>query len=168
MVLTVGCFDVYYSGDRAWAAGIVFVPFPQERALAQYRLNVAAPAAYVPGQFYRRELPCLLHLYFRIGETLDLIIIDGYVWLATGKKGLGAHLFSALGAKIPVIGVAKTYYHGCDCCRPVLRGQSQKPLYVSSVGLDLAAASEIIEHLGGRYRIPDMLKKVDRLSRGLV
>lgn len=162
------CLDVYYTAGKAKACGVVFETEPMERIVAEYCRSLPAVADYVPGQFYRRELPCLLQLYHRISETLDLIIVDGYVWLAAGKKGLGAHFFDALGAKIPVIGVAKTYYHGCDCCRPIRRGQSKKPLYVSSVGMDLAAASEFIQHLDGCHRIPDILKKVDRLSRGLL
>ncbi len=38
-------------------------------------------------------------------------VIDGYVWLDDqGKKGLGARLYDALDAQIPVIGVAKTLF----------------------------------------------------------
>ena len=58
----------------------------------------APVAAYVPGQFYRRELPCLLAVFGLVRQPLEIILIDGYVWLdAQGMPGLGGHLFDALG-----------------------------------------------------------------------
>ena len=54
---------------------------------------------YTPGEFYKRELPCILSAMKRFSLQIETMIIDGYVWLdASGRKGLGAILYELLGA----------------------------------------------------------------------
>lgn len=78
---------------------------------------------------------------------------------------MGAHLFESQNGKLPIIGVAKTYFEGCEDYRTVYRGNSVKPLYVSSIGIDLDCAAKLIKGLGGTHRIPDMLRRVDHLTK---
>jgi len=79
---------------------------------------------------------------------------------------LGAYLYEALGEEIPVIGVAKkNFLSNTKNVREVLRGESQKPLYVSSMGIDIDQAAEKIRNMKGEYRFPKMLKLVDRKGR---
>ena len=47
----------------------------------------------------------------------------------------------------------------------ILRGQSLKPLFITSIGIDLKLAENNISAMSGKHRIPIMLKEVDRLSR---
>ncbi|HOJ76833.1 MAG TPA: endonuclease V [Bacillota bacterium] len=162
---TMVCLDVYYYEDYANACGIVFETEPEERVLADYSEVVKPIAEYIPGEFYKRELPCLLKVIDKIQETIDLIIIDSFVWLGNGKKGLGVHLYEALSEKIPVIGVAKTHFKDCAQYTEVYRGKSKKPLYVSAIGIELDYSTELIKKLKGDHRIPDLLKRVDQLSR---
>lgn len=119
---------------------------------------------YVPGEFYRRELPILLALIGRVREPLDIILIDGYVCLGD-EPGLGQHLFEKLGGKTPVIGVAKSRFHDTDAIE-VLRGHSQSPLYITAAGIPLDEAAEHVRQMHGPYRIPTLLKQVDQLSKG--
>lgn len=160
------CFDVYYNQDYAKACCIVFEIEPAEKTLSTYCQIIEHVSDYIPGEFYRRELPCILKVYEKIEEDIDLIIIDGFVMLGNGKKGLGAYLFESLDKKLPVIGVAKTYFRGCEDYMTIYRGKSSKPLYISSIGIDLGCSAEFIRNLSGMYRIPDILKKVDQLTRG--
>ena len=113
-----------------------------------WRLNPIA--LYIPGKFYRRELPCILKVYGRVKEEIDLLLVDGYVFLENDRKGLGGHLFEALRGKTPVIGVAKSFYRGCRNYREVYRGKSGRPLFVSSIGVPLPYAAELIKNLKGR------------------
>ena len=159
------CFDVYYSKDHARACCIVFEIEPSEKIFSTYCQIIEHVSDYIPGEFYRRELPCILKIYKKIKEDIDLIIIDGFVMLGNGKKGLGAYLFESLDKKIPVIGVAKTYFKGCGDYMTIYRGKSSKPLYIGSIGIDLNYSAEFIRNLSGMYRIPDILKKVDQLTR---
>lgn len=161
----IACFDVYYKNDQAKACCIVFKTVPAEKIFSTYCQVIEPVSDYISGEFYRRELPCILRVYEKIREDIDLIIIDGFVTLKNDKKGLGAHLFESLDKKLPVIGVAKTYFRGCENYVEIYRGKSSKPLYISSIGIDLNYSAEFVKNLNGIYRIPDILKKVDQLSR---
>lgn len=161
----IACFDVYYYTNYAQAACIIFEIKPSERIISSHCAIEKSPRQYVPGQFYKRELPPLLKVYKNIEEKIDLIIIDGFVSLANGEKGLGAHFYHRLNKEIPLIGVAKTLFKGASDYVTIYRGLSSRPLYVSSIGTELDAAAQLIKNLKGDNRIPDILKRVDQLTR---
>ena len=161
----IACFDVYYYKDYAQACSIVFQVAPGEKVISRYCTAVKPFNDYIPGEFYKRELPCLLQVHARIKETINIIIVDGYALLGNGKKGLGGYLYEALDKKIPVIGVAKTYFKGCTNCIRVYRGKSIRPLYISSIGISPNFSAKLIGSLKGEHRIPEVLKEVDSLSR---
>jgi deoxyribonuclease V len=105
-------------------------------------------------------------------EDLDLheiayIIIDGFVYLDDeGKKGLGAYLYETLLVKVPVIGVAKTSFHNNKLnVIEIKRGESNNPLFVSAIGMEVAEAAERIKNMTGAYRMPDLLKEVDTKTK---
>jgi deoxyribonuclease V len=92
--------------------------------------------------------------------------VDGYVDLdPQGRPGLGAHVHAEFGA--PVIGVAKTAYRTATHAAQIRRGQSARPLYITAAGLTIADAAGLVENMAGPFRIPDALRTVDRLARGL-
>jgi len=49
--------------------------------------------------------------------------------------------------------------------RPVLRGLSAKPLYVTVAGLDPDEAARVVTSMAGTFRLPDALRRVDALAR---
>ncbi len=163
--LNVACLDVYYYENHAKSCCIVFENGNVERIISEYCEIVTPIHEYIPGEFYKRELPCLLRVIEKVQETIDLLIIDSFVWLGNGKKGLGVYLFEVLEKKIPVIGVAKTYFKDCNEYLEVYRGRSNKPLYISSIGIDLNDSAKLVKSLKGDHRIPDLLKRVDQLTR---
>ena len=161
----IAAFDVHYTEkDYASAATVLFSKYNDAAPASTFTQFLPEPADYRPGEFYRRELPCLLKLLEEIKEAPNEIIIDGYVMLGD-KPGLGQHLFESLGGRIPVVGVAKSKYRGSRGVE-VIRGRSTKPLYVTSAGVDLLEAAEKIRTMHGNYRIPTLLKYVDLLARG--
>ncbi len=162
----IAAADVYYFNDSAVAAAILFDDWRSEQPAIEIRQDVKNIEPYIPGLFYKRELPCLLKVLEQVKNRFEIIIIDGYVWLNSGKRpGLGAHLYQLLGEKIPVIGVAKTKFKEATHAVPVLRGRSHRALYVTAAGIKVAVAAKHIESMHGRYRIPTLLKKVDLLCR---
>lgn len=163
----IACLDVDYRDDHAAVACLLFTSWTDETETQQISKRIDDVAPYVSGEFYKRELPCLLAVLEPIAETLTTVIIDGYVYLAPEKKGLGGYLFQALDQKIPVVGVAKTRFHEAPSVA-VLRGDSHNPLFVTSVGLDVQQAGEYIKQMHGDFRLPTLLKKVDRLCRDAV
>lgn len=162
----IAAVDCHYRRDRAVAGGILFRDWTSSHAELEFRAVLTNVKPYEPGSFYRRELPCLVKLLDQVKDRFDVVLVDGYVWLgAEDSPGLGAHLHRALGMHIPVIGVAKSPYRSASHAQRIFRGRSLRPLYVTSVGMDPGEAAGNIESMHGAYRIPTLLKRVDRLCR---
>ena len=199
------CVDVDYRESIAVAAGVLFHAWGDEVPAKEATVTIREVQPYQPGQFFRRELPCLVRVLDALGTRPDTVIIDGYVWLgSTDRPGLGAFLFETLSREAAVIGVAKRRFRDwsssqqtagnlpphedfpsvlarsltpaatCgECARcfgstnavEVFRGRSRSPLYVTAAGMDSSEAAGHIRSMHGKYRIPTLLKRVDRLSR---
>ncbi len=158
--------DVAYTESSAHVAGVVFEDWTSYEAIQDYTLKIYDIAEYESGQFYKRELPCLLALLKEIKEPVECIVIDGYVTLGEDQhRGLGLYLYEALNCEIPVIGVAKNAFKGTPNRCEVFRGKSDKPLYVTATGIELELAKNNVKNMHGKFRIPELLKAVDRLSR---
>lgn len=163
----IACVDVDYGAGVTRAALVGFTDWldaaPAVELVDEHPPN---PAAYHPGAFYQRELPYLLPLLARAPAPLDVVIVDGYVWLGPDRPGLGAHLHDALPAPRPaIVGVAKTRFTGAPGI-PITRGASATPLHVTALGIDTAAVAARIVAMHGPYRLPTLLKRVDTLARG--
>ncbi len=159
--------DVNYNKDNtATVAGVVFNNWQDKKASNIIIAKVDNIAPYISGKFYKRELPCILALLEKLVEKPEYIIIDGYIYLNNYKMGLGAHLYQALNEKIPVIGVAKSPFQDVSADTFIYRGKSKKPLYITSAGIELEQAKQLIQQMHGEYRMPTLLKKVDRVCRG--
>lgn len=157
--------DVHYRGETEARAAVVAAHDRTFAEIAWTRTAMVTPGApYQPGEFFRRELPAL-RAVIPAGEELALIVIDGYVDLdPAGRPGLGAHVRAEYG--VPVIGVAKTAFATATHAAQVLRGQSRRPLYVTSAGISRTEAVLVVSEMAGRFRLPDALKLADRLARG--
>ncbi|MFT5357000.1 MAG: deoxyribonuclease V [Polyangiales bacterium] len=159
--------DVHYTGEEAVAAAVLFEEWKDSERLHEWaESRTGAVEQYSAGEFFRRELPCILPLIRRAYQSLHLkaIIVDGYVDLGGGKPGLGRYLKRALGGRVEVIGVAKNEFVGAPAAE-VLRGKSMKPLFVTTTG-NMESAARRIRSMAGEHRIPEMLRRVDELSRG--
>ncbi len=162
----ISVLDVQYTGTTARAACVQLGDWPDERPADQWAVDVDHVAPYQPGRFFERELPCLLAV-LRARPLPQFIVIDGYVWLDLKQaKGLGAHLYDAIGGAAPVIGVAKTAYQGSAMAAQVVRGVSKSPLYVTAVGMPRDQAEANVRRLHGANRLPTAIAAVDRLARG--
>lgn len=161
-------FDTYYYNDKAKTVCLSFKDWNKEDDYSIYSETLSDIEEYVSGEFYKRELPCILSLILEIDlNKVNLIIIDGFVYLDDDNKfGLGAYLYDALNKVIPVIGVAKRDFASINKNREVLlRGKSKNPLFITSIGIELKVVSEKIKEMNGEFRIPTLLKEVDRLTR---
>jgi deoxyribonuclease V len=160
--------DVDYRESEVVAAAVGFASWTDAHTTIEVVVTSdAPPAPYEPGRFYRRELPHVVSVLALLAPPFEAIVIDGYVWLdgAHALPGLGAHLYDALGGTVPVIGVAKTAFAGASAIE-VVRGESARPLHVTAVGIAATVAAEHVLAMHGDYRIPTLLKRVDRLARG--
>jgi deoxyribonuclease V len=159
----LAALDVHYHAAGATAACVLFGDWAAGEPTFEVTREIHEVAPYEPGQFYRRELPCLLAVLYALPERPAVVLIDAYVFLdERGTPGLGAHLHRALGGA--VVGVAKTRYEGAPAVA-VVRGESRNPLLVSALGLPLPEAAAGVAAMHGEFRIPTLLKRVDQLSR---
>jgi deoxyribonuclease V len=164
--LVCAAVDVHYVGAGARAA-VVTASDPAFAALLDERtLFVPRVRAYLPGEFYLRELRPVRAV---LGELDDLarprlIVVDGYVDLdPDGRPGLGAYVHAEFG--VPVIGVAKSAFKPATHAIPVLRGASARPLFVTAAGMPRITAAGLVGQMAGSYRIPDALRRADALAR---
>ena len=160
--------DVYYQDQKAIVAGVLFHFWDAPKAADEIVIEIELDRVgeYEPGQFYKRELPCLLALLETLETLPEIIVIDGYVHLGSEENpGLGQRLYDALEGRSIVIGVAKTRFQDTPATAEVYRGQSQNPLYVTAIGVGSPEAKRFITDMQGENRIPTLLKRVDRLTR---
>lgn len=161
--------DVDYRENDATAAAVAFRDWKDSRPAYVVTTTVSPIAAYEPGAFYKRELPCILKVLTKLSqetpEAIGCVVVDGYVWLEEGHQGLGYKLYEALDKKIPVVGVAKTFYKDAKATQ-VCRGDSKNPLYVTSEGMNVTDAATAVSSMYGDFRLPTLLKLVDHTCRG--
>jgi deoxyribonuclease V len=158
--------DVGYGENCAIAAGVGFQNWGDSVPMLELTTHFSSIADYIPGQFYQRELPCLLGLLEKLAPLPQCIVIDGYVYLDQNHTpGLGHHLYEALGRASVVIGVAKSRFKDTPPEAALRRGDSTRPLYVTAIGISTAEAKRNITQMHGAYRFPTLLKRVDQLSK---
>ncbi len=163
MILAV---DVGYQENTALAIGVVFDNWQSPTPKKIYQKQIDNIASYQSGNFYQRELPCILALLADVSEKIDVIVIDGYVRLGEQQSaGLGQHLWQTLPTKIPIIGVAKSYFQGTPSDCQIFRGNSKKALFITSIDIPLIEAKQTILSMFGEHRIPYLLKLADQHSK---
>lgn len=159
--------DVQYAVPVVVTAAVGFADWSDPTSMLECVCRAAAtPAPYEPGAFYKRELPFLLEVVTLVERhhPVEVVVIDGHVWLQEGQPGLGARLHQALGRKV-VVGVAKAAFADGSAV-PVLRAGSTRPLFVTAAGMNTHEAAEFIRGMHGPHRLPTLLKRADHLARG--
>jgi deoxyribonuclease V len=156
--------DVHYPGDgSARSAAVLAADATLEHVVGERTAVVATVAPYRSGEFYLRELPPL-HAVLNGVSGLGLLVIDGYVDLDPGgRPGLGAYAHAEFG--VPVIGVAKSRFLTATHAVPVERGSSARPVFITAAGMPVADAADLVGRMAGRYRLPDAVRRADRLAR---
>ena len=171
MNTTIACIDVGYTESEskpttAIAACVIINDWRDTAPASEHVVRVDEVQDYQPGEFYRRELPCIHAVLLELSSPPSYIVVDGYVWLNDeNQPGLGAYLYRSLGNEIPVVGVAKNPIKRSEFATELRRGSSVRPLYITSVGIPIAQAVINIAAMHGPHRFPTILKRVDQMSR---
>lgn len=143
--------------------------------------SVTVDFPYVPGLLSFRELPALARAWERISAPPDVLIFDGHGYAHPRRFGLACH--GGLLFDVPSIGCAKSLLVGEHASLAPDRGARAeivhegetvgaavrtrtdvRPVYVS-VGhlMDLETAVELVLAVSPRYRIPEPVRRADRL-----
>lgn len=162
----IACFDAYYDQSSAYVAAITFSDWSDTLPLEKYEQEIHDIGEYKPGSFYQRELKPITEIIKLIQIPIKYFVIDAYCHLSQSKApGLGQYLFQTLPPKSVVIGVAKNRFRNTDHAFELYRGGSNRPLFITSIGIDYHLAADYIKSMAGEHRIPMLLKAVDRLSK---
>ena len=110
-------FDTYYYEGYSYTVGGVFESWlSSDVSYYVTSKRECIDAEYKSGELYKRELPCIMQCLSMVNlDSIDTIIVDGFVWLSEdGKeltKGLGARLDDAIQQLYcsikSIIGIAK-------------------------------------------------------------
>lgn len=164
--MIIACLDVHYERDIAYSAAVVFENWDATSILSEYTTYTTNTIDYDPGRFYLRELRPLINMVHCISEETDVYVIDAYCHLSGDfSPGLGSYLHEVLNSRTLIIGVAKNRFRNTTHAMELLRGNSSRPLFITSIGLQYAAAASNVGMMAGEFRIPTMIKAVDRLAR---
>jgi deoxyribonuclease V len=138
---------------------------------------------YIPGLLSFREGPVVIEALDGLETVPDLILFDGQGIAHPRGVGIASHIGVLLG--IPSIGCAKSRLVG-DYSEPGIRKGSKspltykgkiigsvvrsrdniRPLFVSPGHLvDIDGAVEYVLACTGRYRLPEPIRRADRLSK---
>lgn len=171
--------DSYYKNNICNTSLVVFVRPGSEIPYYTDTIYTEVTSEYIPGEFYKRELPGIIQIIEKlrsehpeIWNRIVIIIIDSFITLKSVDKiwgGLGYHLqeyLKSVGITNRIIyGVAKSNFGNSDeISKLIYRGKSKKPLYIQSTYKNHTAVG-VIHNMHGENRIPAMLKLVDKLSR---
>lgn len=137
---------------------------------------------YIPGLLSFRELPAVLSALDRLTSLPDLLFCDGQGIAHPRRFGIAAHL--GVMTDLPAIGVGKSRLVGIhepvpeergawrelldgeELVGAVLRTRARvKPVYVS-IGhrVSLEMAIELVLRAAPRYRLPEPIRRADRLA----
>jgi deoxyribonuclease V len=180
----VGGADAAYdrSGKRVYGA-LVVLTYPGLTLVEEAALEGPCPFPYIPGLLSFREAPIILELWKKLVRRPEVLLLDGQGIAHPRGLGLATHLGILL--DIPTIGVAKSKLVGegeepgrkAGAATPLCwQGQAVgwilrtrpgiKPLYVSpGHRISLADCREIVMGCVRGYRVPEPLRRADRLSR---
>ncbi|WP_017559464.1 endonuclease V [Nocardiopsis baichengensis] len=182
--LAAGLDVSYAPGEDRLVAAAVVLSLPDLRVVESATADAAPAFPYVPGLFAFRELPPLLEAVGRLTVEPDVYVCDGFGLAHPRRFGLACHLGWLLDR--PAIGVGKSPFVGSagdpgrerggraplvaedgaevGCALRTRTGV--RPVYVS-VGhrADLEGAADLVLRLTPEYRLPETVRRADRLSR---
>jgi deoxyribonuclease V len=150
-----------------------------EDAVAKERVRYP----YIPGLLSFREGPAIIKAVRRLKARPDLLIFDGQGVAHPLGIGIASHIGVIL--NIPAIGCAKSrlvgiydepgfrkgdwslLFYESKCVGAVLRTRDHvRPVFVSPGHcIDLKASIDIVLHAVSSYRLPEPIRRADRISR---
>jgi deoxyribonuclease V len=140
------------------------------------------PFPYIPGLLSFREVPVLLAAFRKLRVDPDLVLVDGHGAAHPRRFGIACHL--GLWIARPTVGVGKSLLCGTtqplaeargswaalmhraeEVGRAVRTRQGVRPVYVSrGFGLGLTESVEWVLKASSRFRLPEPIRKADRLA----
>lgn len=174
--------DAAFGDEEAFGTACLF-SFPELEFLEEAWAVKKISTPYIPGYLSFREAPAILAALKKLKTRPDLILVDGQGIAHPRRMGIASHLGILL--NVPTIGCAKSRLVGeypepgmkkgdwsplkidQETVGAVLRTRDGvRPLFISpGQGVDLKASIEIVLKAVSQFRIPEPLRRADRLSK---
>ena len=180
----VGGADASYDRvDKRIYGALVVLTYPDLSLVEEAVLDGPCPFPYIPGLLSFREAPIIVEIWKKLAHRPDVLLVDGQGIAHPRGLGIAAHLGLLL--DVPTIGVAKSRLVGegdepgkeAGAATPlswqgqvvgwILRTRTGvQPLYVSpGHRVSLQDCLKITLGCVQEYRLPEPLRRADRLSR---
>ncbi len=180
--LVAGVDSAFPNGGRTTRAAAVLMSFPDLELIDEAVHEQPTELPYIPGLLSFRELPAVSAALAALRTTPDLVLCDGQGRAHPRRFGIACHLGVSTG--LATIGVGKSRLCGVhaqpdqakgsrvdlldagECIGQVLRTRSGvKPVFVS-VGhrVSLATAVDLVIECTPRFRLPEPIRRADRLA----
>jgi deoxyribonuclease V len=176
--------DAAFSEGQVFAAACLY-GLPSLEPVEDSTAVKALRFPYVPGLFAFREGPAIVDAVKALKQRPDIVLVDGQGIAHPRRFGLASHLGVLL--RLPTVGCAKSRLVGEFLkpgpergCRSPLRIDGEtvgvvlrtrdgvRPLFVSPGHLiDVDTSVRIVLETCAGFRIPEPLRRADRLSRAL-
>ncbi|MEE4304110.1 MAG: deoxyribonuclease V [Wenzhouxiangella sp.] len=180
--LVAGVDAAFPDKGRTTRAAAVLMRFPKLETVDEVVFEQATELPYIPGLLSFRELPAILGALERLAIPPELVLCDGQGRAHPRRFGIACHLGVTTG--LATIGVGKSrlcgqhdepgpekgasvdLVDGDEVIGRVVRTRSRvRPLYIS-VGhrVSLATAVDLVLACTPRYRLPEPVRRADRLA----
>lgn len=180
---TVAGVDASYRRrEGVTRAAVSLHGLPDLEVCGEAVVTLPTPFPYVPGLLSFREIPAVARALEELGATPDLLVVDGHGIAHPRRFGLACHL--GVLADRPTVGVAKSRLVGHHeevpgergAWRPLVDGEEVigavlrtrsgvRPVYVSTGHrVSLPTAIDLVLRLAPRYRLPEPIRRADRLA----
>ena len=167
---------------RVTRAAVVLMSYPELVWLEQASAEMPTRLPYIPGLLSFREVPAILDALRKLSCEPDLVLCDGQGLAHPRRFGVACHL--GVETSLCTIGVAKSRLCGeaeepgrergattalnerGETIGTVLRTRTGvRPVFVS-IGhrISLARATELVLNCAPRYRLPEPIRRADRLA----
>lgn len=180
--LVAGVDAAFPDRGRTTRAAAVLMRFPGLELVEEAVHEQATELPYIPGLLSFRELPAIVAALRRLSTPPELVLCDGQGRAHPRRFGIACHLGVTTG--LATIGVGKSrlcgrhdepgqekgdavdLVDGDERIGRVVRSRTRvRPLYVS-VGhrVSLETAVELVLACTPRYRLPEPVRRADRLA----
>jgi deoxyribonuclease V len=180
--LVAGVDAAFPDRGRTTRAAAVLMRFPDLEPIDEAVFEQATTLPYIPGLLSFRELPAILGALERLSIPPELVLCDGQGRAHPRRFGIACHLGVTTG--LATIGVGKSrlcgrheepgtekgaavdLFDGDEVIARVVRTRSRvRPVYVSAGHrVSLATAVDLVLACTPRYRLPEPVRRADRLA----
>ena len=180
----IGAVDASFMRDAVVAVACLY-SFPSLKHREDARCTEAVRFPYVPGFLTFREGHAMIRAVRKFTTSPGVVLVDGHGIAHPKGIGIASHIGVVLG--IPTIGCAKSrlvgnfdepaakkgswrylFFEGVPVGAVVRTRDNVKPVFVSPGHLtDIPSSVEVVMTCAGQYRIPEPLRRADRISRKL-